>query len=161
MKTYPGTYGPTVGEGLAKLTALAEKLESENAVIRTAMPNVSSVLVKVPGLKIKSESNKSRHEPWQVTKRRVDSQHKAVAAWLIGHTPPAGLLTVVFTRLYTGRAKPMDAGGNLGTAFKAVQDAMAKWLGRDDGDGTVDWQYRQQRADENAVVIAITNQGAK
>jgi hypothetical protein len=48
-------------------------------------------------------------------------------------------------------------GDNLQSGFKAVRDGVADWLGVDDGNGLVDWQYVQRsgKAGEYAVEIEV------
>jgi hypothetical protein len=49
-------------------------------------------------------------------------------------------LSIVLTRV---GGKLFD-GDNLARAFKAVRDGVADWLGRDDGDPSIAWEYRQE-----------------
>ena len=62
-------------------------------------------------------------------------------------------VTVVLTRIAPRR---LD-GDNLQSGFKAVRDGVADWLGVDDGNGLVDWQYAQRsgRPGEYAVEIEV------
>lgn len=75
-----------------------------------------------------AETNRSRHEPWYVTKKRVDEQHEAVAYALRARSfscpwrPP---LHVVMTRHSAGE---LDEFENLPSALKAVADAVAYWV---------------------------------
>lgn len=75
-----------------------------------------------------AETNRSRHEPWYVTKKRVDEQHDAVAYALRGRSsscpwrPP---LHVLMTRHSAGE---LDDFENLPSALKAVADAVAYWV---------------------------------
>jgi hypothetical protein len=61
--------------------------------------------------------------------------------------------TVVLTRVAPRR---LD-GDNLQSGFKAVRDGVADWLGVDDGNGLVDWQYVQRsgKPGEYAVEIEV------
>jgi hypothetical protein len=49
-------------------------------------------------------------------------------------------LTIVLTRI---APRKLDTD-NLASGFKAVRDGIAEWLGIDDGDSRLDWQYRQR-----------------
>ena len=62
-------------------------------------------------------------------------------------------VTVVLTRVAPRR---LD-GDNLQSGFKAVRDGVADWLGVDDGNGLIDWQYVQRsgRPSEYAVEIEV------
>ena len=62
-------------------------------------------------------------------------------------------VTVVLTRIAPRR---LD-GDNLQSGFKAVRDGVADWLGVDDGNSLVDWQYVQRsgKAGEYAVEIEV------
>jgi len=61
--------------------------------------------------------------------------------------------TVVLTRV---APRKLD-GDNLQSGFKAVRDGVADWLGVDDGNGLIDWQYAQRsgKAGEYAVEIEV------
>ena len=50
---------------------------------------------------------------------------------------PGVAVTITLTAYLGSRIDP----DNLGTAFKPLQDAIAAWLGVDDGDTRILWQY--------------------
>lgn len=91
-----------------------------------------------------SRGNLEKH--WRVRATLVTKQRDAtMAALKVGSaglrsmpTPP---LTVVLTRVSGGR---IDSD-NLSTALKGPRDAVAYWLGVDDGDPAVTWQVRAER----------------
>lgn len=92
-------------------------------------------MVTVPGLRVRSEMNGDR-EHWAAKARRTKAQKTdtAIALSCAGlnvreQLRAAKRLRVRFTRI---GGKTMDSD-NLCTAFKYVRDAVAKWLGRDDG----------------------------
>ena len=62
-------------------------------------------------------------------------------------------VTVVLTR-FAPRRLYWD---NLQSVFKSVSDCLADWLGVDDGNGLIDWQYVQRsgKAGEYAVEIEV------
>ena len=53
-------------------------------------------------------------------------------------------LTVRLTRF--GPTNGLDEGDNLNSAFKAVRDQIAEWMGINDRDPRVTWAYAQRRA---------------
>ena len=112
----------------------------------------------VPGLKVKSEANQREH--FMTRHRRKVGQQNALAAALVGLSPPpAGRpIRVTFTREYAGRGKRLDTD-NLAGSFKHVQDGLAKWLGRDDGDQGIEWRYGQRPAGAAGLVIIIEEAG--
>jgi hypothetical protein len=46
-------------------------------------------------------------------------------------------------------------GDNLQSAFKATRDGVADWLGVDDGDPRLDWQYRQRKGAAKVYAVEI------
>jgi hypothetical protein len=116
--------------------------------------------VVVP-IRTMSESNRSRHEHWSTTKKRVDAQHEAVRISLRARStrcPFPVPMTVTLTRMSPGR---LDTG-NLGSAMKHVQDAVARWIGIDDRhDHLVEYTYRQEKTKRGAwgVRIEIARRG--
>jgi hypothetical protein len=46
-------------------------------------------------------------------------------------------------------------GDNLQSGFKAVRDGVADWLGVDDGDKRIDWQYGQRSGGVNVYQVEI------
>lgn len=92
----------------------------------------------VPGLIVVSEANRREH--WAKRRKRRLAQVEMLLAelWKKKHPGPAALV-ITMTR-QGGRKMDSD---NLAGSFKAVRDALAKWLGRDDGDESLRWEYRQ------------------
>lgn len=60
-------------------------------------------------------------------------------------------VTVVMTRIAPRR---LD-GDNLQSGFKAVRDGVADWLGVDDGDARIDWQYGQRAGGPGVYKVEI------
>lgn len=118
----------------------------------------------IMGLRTVSEAN--AHEHWRKRKQRVDSQHAIVARaldrWPMGAAAGAYLQiddiphVVTLTRI---GPRAMDSDNAVG-ALKHVRDAVAKWLGVDDGprETRVSWAYGEQRragANQYGVEIRI------
>jgi hypothetical protein len=109
------------------LALYAERYEyGDHAEVRLTTP-----------LQLVSEAN--QRERWAERHRRKESQQEHMAMVL----PMAGRLmqdaTVTLIRLERYGRK-MDADNNAGS-FKHVQDAIADWLGVDDG--RLEWHYAQ------------------
>lgn len=110
--------------------------------------------VTIPGLRLVSEAN--AHEHWRKRSARAKHQHSVVSLVLRlqscvfpAHPVP---LVVTITRIGT---KLMDSDNAVGGA-KHVRDAVAKWLGRDDGPTCgVEWRVVQRKAKTYGVEIRI------
>lgn len=114
-----------------------------------------------------SEANRSRHEHWATTAKRVKAQRAAVAmAWRaraiwargFAYAEPrrsVQLPAIVTLTRIAPRALDDD---NLARSFKAVRDQLAAEMGIDDRDPRVSWRYAQRRGKpkEYAVEIAIS-----
>lgn len=89
-----------------------------------------------------SEANTREHH--MARHRRKKAQQKVVSDWLraFGGEPPPLPVVVTLTRL---GARRLDSD-NLAGAMKHAQDAIAKWLGVDDGSHLVRWVYEQEPA---------------
>jgi hypothetical protein len=148
------TLGPPVGDlvekSAHKLPPKLFKIDAGRA--KPVKGKITSILVKCDGLKIESTLNKREH--WAARAKRGKDEAEAVLLALVGQMAFPGKKTCTLTRHYMGRAQKFD-DDNLAGGFKAIRDTIAEWLLCDDGDGTVEWIYRQERAAENAVVIAI------
>jgi hypothetical protein len=93
-------------------------------------------------------------EHWAKKARRVKHERGTSLTWLRlhGKFPPwDGPVVVTLTR--TG-GKKLDSD-NLRTAFKAVRDGVADWIGRDDGDARIEWRYEQQVGGKKGTVIRV------
>jgi hypothetical protein len=74
--------------------------------------------------------------------KRVKAERNAVG-WLLNvKTAPGGPVRVLLTRVAPSAGLDDD---NLQGALKAVRDAVAVWLGRDDADKSIAWTYAQRR----------------
>lgn len=110
--------------------------------------------VTIPGLRLVSEAN--AHEHWRkrsaraATQRRVTGIVLATASATGGHADSP--LVVTITRV---GSRLMDSDNAVGSA-KHVRDAVAKWLGRDDGPNCgVEWRVEQRKAKTYGVEIRI------
>lgn len=98
------------------------------------------VAVTVP---IKTGRGLNAREHWAQRSRRVKSEREAVGWMLLGKRPELPCV-VRLTRI--APSKGLD-GDNLQGSLKAVRDSVAQWLGVDDADARVTWQYDQQRGE--------------
>ena len=106
-------------------------------------------------MKIVSVANLRMH--WAVKAKLAKDQRTRTRMSLSAAAQSSGAemlpVTVVLTRVAPRR---LD-GDNLQSGFKAVRDGVADWLGVDDGNGLIDWQYVQRsgRPGEYAVEIEV------
>jgi hypothetical protein len=106
-------------------------------------------------MKIVSVANMRLH--WAVKAKLTRDQRNRTRMSLAAVAQSSGLemlpVTVVLTRV---APRKLD-GDNLQSGFKAVRDGVADWLGVDDGNGLIDWQYAQRsgKAGEYAVEIEV------
>lgn len=85
--------------------------------------------------RIISEANSRDH--WRRAKQRKDAQKQAVAIATAYKDRPA--LPCVVTLIRHGWRKQDD--DNLRKTFKAIRDALADWIGADDGSDEIEWRY--------------------
>ena len=105
-----------------------------------------------------SETNQSEH--WGTRHKRKKKQTNdacLITQAAIGAHGP--LLTITLTRIAPTR---LDQG-NLGAAFKGVQDGIARALRIDDGSRAVRWVYEQEArgAKEYSVLVSIEAAGER
>lgn len=99
--------------------------------------------VHIPGYVPRGTLNSREH--WAKRSRRVANEHAIVAlvlhsSWK-GKARPSLPLSVTMTR-----ANPrMLDGDNCVGSLKGTRDSVAKWLGIDDGDSRVSWNYEQRK----------------
>jgi hypothetical protein len=119
---------------------------------------VAAVALTIEGVRVESEANAHAH--WRTRQRRARAQHDLVRLALARLDPAtfraAPRLRVTFTRVMGPRGRGFDSD-NLVGAFKHVRDAVAAWLGRDDGDPWFDWVVspEQVRGHEYGVRIGF------
>ena len=96
------------------------------------------ISVTVP-VKLVSEANS--HEHWRNRQRRAKLQRSmaktALGADVKGPPPP---YVITITRI---GPRTLDSD-NLAGSAKAVRDGVADWLGIDDGDKRLTWEYAQR-----------------
>jgi len=116
-----------------------ERREKEQEMIEIRMP-----------VKIVSVANLRLH--WAVKAKLAKSHRsKAFSALASVAAPPAPPCTLVLTRV---APRALD-GDNLQSAFKAVRDGVADWLGVDDGHKDLDWQYNQRKDGPKVYAVEI------
>lgn len=93
----------------------------------------------IPGLRIVSEANARGR--WCAGAKRAADQRALVGALLSRHR---SLPVPAIVRMVRVAPNALDVD-NLGRALKAVQDAIADWLGVDDGSPVVEWHVGQQK----------------
>lgn len=107
------------------------------------------VTVVAKGLRLDLTPNARLHP--QVVARRRRREHQVVTTALAGITPPAGPWQVVITRV---GPRAMDDDNRTASA-KGCRDAIAAWLGIDDGDDSATWEVRGEVARGYAVRVQI------
>lgn len=90
-------------------------------------------------LRIVSVANLREH--WATKAKRTSEHRLTTWAELKRCERPIGQITVRLVRI---APRPLD-DDNLRSAFKAVRDGVADWLGVDDRDPRVSWDYGQER----------------
>jgi len=116
--------------------------------------------VVVP-VRVVSEANVRCH--WAARHRRFKAQAGAVFAALVAASGVASgpdllrgrVLRILLTRL-GGRGLDSD---NLAGAFKGCRDVVAQFLGRDDGDPQLTWDYSQEPGKLAGVRIVLETKG--
>jgi hypothetical protein len=109
----------------------------------------ASVRVSLP-LALVSEAN--ARGSWHSSSARAAKQRALVGVVLRQRIAPALPCTV---RLVRVAPRAFD-GDNLQRAMKAVRDAVADWLGVDDGDPRVSWHYAQATGKPREHRVDIT-----
>jgi hypothetical protein len=107
------------------------------------------------------------HEHWGARQRRHAAAHRAFkeAVGLVAPkgprlvvvkapllTPPPLPVTVTITRVAHSRG--LDPADNLPASLKPLVDACAEWLGCDDRDPRVEWNFRSAMTSERVVLRA-------
>ena len=96
-------------------------------------------------LQTKSEANMREH--WATKARRVKMQRGVVAMALRQHVEQLEALRgaeVIVATLIRVSPRRLD-DDNLRGAMKAVRDAIAAWVGIDDGSARYEWRYEQRK----------------
>lgn len=103
-------------------------------------------------ISIKAVSVANLRLHWAAKAKLAKSQRVRTKAALEAQAAVAPFLplTIVLTRV---GPRTLDTD-NLASSLKAVRDGVADWIGVDDGDPRLDWQYQQRKGDY-AVEIEI------
>lgn len=111
-------------------------------------------------VKIVSEMNWRGHwaERHRRMKRQKELAHGYCAAFLGRLAVRPTRCRIVLTRIKGYRQRDYD-GDNLQSAFKAVRDGIALYLGIDDGDDALTWEYRQEKGRAAGVRVEIAADG--
>ena len=157
-------------EALAKAQAQARHAEGELALARAREAALLKELDEVAprwapladlgiDLATVSEANQRQHHHAKATRARRQREAMSLALCQLGRQPAEllarGRLRVTFTRLASGTLDD----DNLAGAFKACRDAVASWLGVDDGPrGPVVWAYAQEphKRHRNAPMVRVS-----
>ena len=107
------------------------------------------VTVVAKGLRLDATPNARAH--WSTTAKKRTREREVITRALAGLTPPAGPWRVCITRI---GPRPMDDDNRTASA-KGTRDAIAAWLGVDDGDSCVAWEVRGEVARGYAVRVQI------
>ncbi len=117
-----------------------------------------SIVVVIPGLRLVSEANAREH--WRVRAKRTKEQKALVTMVLqsLVAAPPRPPVDIVITRTSPGTLDD----DNLQGSGKHVRDAVAKWIGIDDGSESFRCRVEQTSAGRGvySVTIRITPQRA-
>lgn len=129
----------------------------------------STLTVYLPRLRLLSEANRRDHH--YVKAKRVKMQRTAARSAFVRMTGagPSGIvsghirwrgwehlgkpegLAITITRI---APRKLDSD-NLAGSAKAVRDGIADWLGLDDGDERLDWQYAQRKGESGEYGVEV------
>ncbi len=105
---------------------------------------------------IVSEANRSRHEHWATTAKRVKYQRSTVGfalAWVLPLEAPRWRVRI--TRLIGPRGRTLD-GDNLVRSCKAIRDGVSDAIGIDDSSDRIAWLYEQERSEFHGVRVIVS-----
>lgn len=105
-------------------------------------------------LAIKTVSLLNKREHWRATARRK-KLHRAQVALILRSIGHPTLPVVCRLVRKTAGMKALDAHDNLPSSQKNVCDEIAKWLGIDDSDPRIQWQYSQEKSGKGDYGIRI------
>jgi hypothetical protein len=103
-------------------------------------------------LPIKTVSEANQRAKWAQIKRKKEQRAAVERALGVQRYFPAALV-VTLTRIAPS-ARGLD-GDNLQSAFKAIRDEVADWLGIDDRDPRVSWAYAQEKGAPKSYAVRI------
>ena len=134
---------PHLAAPVAKARARGELVEA------SAHRDGPRVTVTAKGLRLDATPNARAH--WTATAKKRARERAVLTRALAGITPPAGPWRVVIVRV---GPRPMDDDNRTASA-KGCRDAIAAWLGVDDGDERFTCTVRGEVARGYAVRITI------
>ena len=155
MRAVMDALDPKRREGLLAInphlrTAVAPSVARRRMVVSaSAQRNGSRVDLVAKGLRLDLTPNARLH-PMEVARRRR-SEHSTIAATLAMIAPPAGPWRVTIVRV---GPRVLDDDNRTASA-KGVRDAVAAWLGVDDGAEVVRWDVRGEVAKGYAVRVLV------
>lgn len=124
---------------------------SHSSSVATIIPHRVQIVLWLPGLATVSEANTGGKNQSKFSRKK--HQRDTVLSCLPLAVPNFGVPTRI--RLIRVGSKRLDSD-NLQSAFKAIRDAVASWLGVDDGDyANVRWSYSQRPGYVSGVKIII------
>jgi len=100
-----------------------------------------------------SEANRREH--WVVRYKRAKSHREATYWHLYAAFGKRKLPTPLTIHLKRIGPSLIKDGDNLQSGLKAVRDGVADWLGIDDGNPGLRWEYLQEKAKTHGVVVII------
>lgn len=102
-----------------------------------------------------SSPNRRNGAKWYLRHRQTLEQRQAVADALARHARPSGEAFTVRLCRFSRSSRPLD-NDNLVAALKAVRDAVAAWVGIDDGSARLVFEYSQRtRANRRGVDVEL------
>lgn len=112
-----------------------------------------ALAVRIP---MKTVSALNAREHWRARARRVKGERVTVAWNLAQYARPSLPCVVTLTRVAPSNGLDSD---NLLSSMKGARDQIAEWLGVDDRDPLVVWQYAQTRGKprEYAVLMEVAH----
>lgn len=155
MRAVMDALDPKRREGLLAInphlrTAVAPSVARRRMVVSaSAQRNGSRVDLVAKGLRLDLTPNARLH-PMEVARRRR-SEHSTIAATLAMIAPPVGPWRVTIVRV---GPRVLDDDNRTASA-KGVRDAVAAWLGVDDGAEVVRWDVRGEVAKGYAVRVLV------
>lgn len=108
-----------------------------------------STRIKAPIRTVSELNDRSR---WGQIRRK--KRQRQDIRWILNVSPKPSLPCAVLMTRIAPRA--LDQGDNLNSAFKAIRDEIAAWLGIDDADPLVSWRYSQRRGATREYAVEIT-----
>lgn len=114
---------------------------------RAAVAGAISVVIP-----IRTINPLNRREQWFQRASRVRKERSDTAWILRAVQRPALPCVVTMTRVAPSNGLDCDS---LPASCKGIRDEIAKWLGVDDRDPRVKWEYEQRRGKQWAVEVSI------